>query len=65
MILIVFFIFIQTLSAQFPINLAVDEISDPLIYQVESDNEFESSTGYSCTPNLYRKDGFKFIETLS
>ena len=36
-----------------------------LFINVESDNEFESSTGYLCTPNLYRKDGFKFIETLS
>ena len=32
--------FIQILYAQFPIDLAPDEISDPFIYQVEQDNEF-------------------------
>ena len=33
-------IFIQFLFAQFPVDLAIDEISEPLLYQAEEESEF-------------------------
>ena len=37
---ILLFVFTQVVYAQFPVDLAPDEISSPLIYNAEYDNEY-------------------------
>ncbi len=48
--------FIQILCAQFPVDLAPNEISDPFIYQVEQDNEFLLTLTASTNTNWSLQD---------